>query len=292
MKFLFFICVVIGLCSCEKNINFKLHETESTVVVDASIENDKPPVVVLSNSFDYYSTLSPQLLNSSFVHNAEVSVSDGTKTILLKEYSVDSVGVIRLYYYSVDTTSGSVPFVGKLNTKYDLKVISQGKEYFANTTIPVLSKKPDSLWWMPAPFNTDTNNVIVMVKATDPPRLGNYVRYYTKRNRGSFLPGQTSVYDDQVVDGSTYEIRVEPGIDRNNKVSYDNNYFRRGDTVTLKLCNIDRATYQFWITMEFAYQSIGNPFASPNKVLGNISNGALGAFCGYAAFYKTIIIPH
>jgi hypothetical protein len=44
--------------------------------------------------------------------------------------------------------------------------------------------------------------------------------------------------------------------------------------------------------MEFAYQSIGNPFASPNKVLGNVSNGALGAFCGYAAFYKTIIIPH
>ncbi len=43
--------------------------------------------------------------------------------------------------------------------------------------------------------------------------------------------------------------------------------------------------------MEFAYQSIGNPFASPNKVLGNMSNGALGAFSGYAAFYKTITIP-
>ena len=292
MKFLFFISVVIGLCSCEKNINFKLHETESTLVVDASIENDKSPVVVLSNSFEYYNTLSPQLLDSSFVHNAEVSVSDGTKTILLKEYLIDSAGVIRLYYYSVDTASGSAPFIGKLNTKYDLKVISQGKEYFANTTIPVLAKKPDSLWWTPAPFNADTNNVIVMVKATDPPGLGNYVRYYTKRNSGPFLPGQTSVYDDQVVDGSTYEIRVEPGIDRNNKISYDNNYFRRGDTVTLRLCNIDKATYQFWITMEFAYQSIGNPFASPNKVLGNISNGALGAFCGYAAFYKTIIIPH
>ncbi len=88
-----------------------------------------------------------------------------------------------------------------------------------------------------------------------------------------------------------YEIRVDPGIDRNNKISFDENYFRRGDTVTLKLCNIDRATYKFWLTMEFAYQSIGNPFASPNKVLGNISNGGLGAFSGYAAFYKTITIP-
>ena len=63
------------------------------------------------------------------------------------------------------------------------------------------------------------------------------------------------------------------------------------DTVTLKLSNIDRTTYQFWLTMEFAYQSIGNPFASPNKVIGNISNGALGAFCGYASAYKTLAIP-
>jgi hypothetical protein len=43
--------------------------------------------------------------------------------------------------------------------------------------------------------------------------------------------------------------------------------------------------------MEFAYQSIGNPFASPNKVLGNISNGGLGAFCGYASDFKIIEIP-
>ena len=51
-----------------------------------------------------------------------------------------------------------------------------------------------------------------------------------------------------------------------------------GDTVTFKFCNIDKATYTFWSSWEFAYQSIGNPFAQPNKVVGNISNGALGAF--------------
>ncbi|MEO6537303.1 MAG: DUF4249 domain-containing protein, partial [Ferruginibacter sp.] len=60
-------------------------------------------------------------------------------------------------------------------------------------------------------------------------------------------------------------------------------------TVTLKFCNIQKPVYLFWSTWEFAYQSIGNPFAQPNKVLGNISNGALGSFSGYAAFYRTII---
>ena len=291
MKFFVFVCSVLLIASCEKNIDINLHEAENILVVDASIENNMPPVVVLTNSFDYYDKIDPQLLAGAFIHDAEVSISDGMQTHKLKEYFVDSIGGIRLFYYSTDTTNGAAELTGQFKTGYTLKIISRGKEYTANTTIPELAKKPDSLWWMPAPFNTDTNNVVVMVKATDPPGLGNYVRYFTKKNSGPFLPGENSVYDDQVIDGSTYEIRVDPGIDRNNKISFDKNYFHMGDTVTLKLCNIDKVTYKFWLTMEFAYQSIGNPFASPNKVLGNISNGALGAFTGYAAFYKTIIIP-
>jgi hypothetical protein len=43
--------------------------------------------------------------------------------------------------------------------------------------------------------------------------------------------------------------------------------------------------------MEYSYSSIGNPFSSPTKVLGNISGGALGYFGAYAADYKTITIP-
>jgi len=163
--------------------------------------------------------------------------------------------------------------------------------YTARTTIPAIAKKPDSLWWKPAPFQEDTTRIILMVKSTDPPGLGNYIRYFTRKNNGTYLPGENSVFDDQVIDGSTYELQVQPGIDRNNRVLWKDNFFNRGDTITLKLCNIDRATYQFWNTWEFAYQSIGNPFAQPNKVMGNISNGALGAFYGYGAYYKTLIVP-
>lgn len=279
------------LPSCEKNIDFKLHEADNVLVVDASIENGKPPIVILSKSFGYFTKVDPAALAASFVHDAEISVSDGLRTSKLKEYGIDSTGGVHLYFYSVDTANGTLPLTGKFNTTYRLKITSNGKEYEATTTVPSLAKKADSLWWKTAPFNPDTNKVIIMVRSSDPPGLGNYIRYYTSKNNGPFLPGENSVFDDQVIDGSTYELRVDPGIDRNNKIAYDKNYFTRGDTVALKLCNIDKATYTFWITMEFAYQSIGNPFASPNKVLGNISGGALGAFCGYAAFYKTIIIP-
>ena len=126
-----------------------------------------------------------------------------------------------------------------------------------------------------------------MLRAFDPPGLGNYVRYFTKTNSEPFFPGGNSVFDDQVIDGTSYEVQLPKGFDKNDPPKMDSNFFKRGDTVALKFCNIDKASYDFWSTWEFAFQSIGNPFAQPNKVVGNISNGALGVFCGYAAWYGT-----
>ncbi|MCW3093711.1 MAG: hypothetical protein JWP81_4780 [Ferruginibacter sp.] len=282
---------LIFLSACEKDINFDLKDAGDVLVVDANIENGRPPVVVLTHSLNFFSTLDPALLLNSFVRNAEVTISNGVLTHKLKEYGTQVGGGIIVYSYSIDSANLATAFTGAFNTHYSLIVKSGGKEYTAATTIPSLAKKADSLWWKPAPFSDDTNNVVIMVKATDPPGLGNYVRYFTRKNSGAFLPGDNSVFDDQVIDNTTYELQVDPGVDRNNPISFDSNYFKKGDTVTLKLCNIDKPTYTFWSTWEFAFQSVGNPFAQPNKVIGNISNGALGAFYGYAAFYKTLVIP-
>lgn len=279
------------LYGCEKNINFDLNEAPSTLVVDANIENGQAPIVVLTKSLDYFSSINPSIIQDLFVHDAEVTLSNGTKTHRLKEYAQPVGGGFNFYTYSIDPADMATAFSGELNTTYTLKISSEGKEYEATTKIPILAKTIDSLWWKKAPFQDDTSKVIVMIKATDPPGLGNYVRYFTKKNSEQFLPGRNSVFDDQVIDGTTYELQVDPGIDFNNTVPQDSNFFKRGDTVTMKLCNIDKASYTFWSTWEFAYQSIGNPFAQPNKVLGNISNGALGAFYGYAASYKTLVIP-
>jgi len=290
MKTLGVLLCAFCLCSCEKNINFKLKEAPDVLVVDANIEEGQPPLVILSKSFDYFSKISQEKLDSSFVHNATVTITDGNVSKQLKEYAVDSAGGYVIYYYTSDTSNASL-FTAKVNTSYSLKILTDNQEYDATTTIPFPGKKLDSLWWRPTPFAKDTTQVDVFVQATDPPGLGNYIRYYTKVNSQPFLPGQQSVFDDELIDGTTYNLKITPGIDRNNPIAFDKNFFHRGDTVTLKVSSIDKATYQFWLTMEFAYQSIGNPFASPNKVLGNISNGALGAFCGYAPQFKSIIIP-
>jgi hypothetical protein len=84
---------------------------------------------------------------------------------------------------------------------------------------------------------------------------------------------------------------VERGADRNEEIDRDNfSFFEKGDTITVKFCNIDKATYDFWRTMEYSYASIGNPFSSPTKVLSNVK-GALGYFGGYAVQYKTLVVP-
>ena len=80
-------------------------------------------------------------------------------------------------------------------------------------------------------------------------------------------------------------------MDRSFELKEGYTFFDKGDTVVFKLSNIDRSTFEFWRTMEFSYSSVGNPFSSPTKVLGNISNGALGYFGGYASQYRSIIIP-
>lgn len=280
------------LPGCEKSISFTPDDATPSLVVEATIENGEAPTVILTTSLSYFSKISPEILAGSFVHNAEVTMSNGSKTHRLKEYEVPIGGGISVYYYSIDSSSLATSFEGETSTDYTLRIVSATREYQARTRIPALAKKIDSLWWKNAPNPEDSAKAVIMATTTDPPGLGNYIRYYTRVDDGLFFPGLNSVFDDQIVDGKTYSLQVDRGVDRNEEFDFEEYaFFDKGDTVTLKLANIDKATFDFWRTMEYSYSSIGNPFSSPTKVLGNISGGALGYFGGYASDFKTIVIP-
>src|SRR3982074_3418160 len=115
---------VVMLYSCEKTITFHLNDTASKLVVEATIENGQAPLVFLSKSLDYFSKISPDILANSFVHNAEVYISDGTVTQRLKEYSIPIANQYAFYYYSTDTSNPGPAFLGTLKTAYSLRVIS------------------------------------------------------------------------------------------------------------------------------------------------------------------------
>lgn len=275
--------------SCEKDINIKLDPSDPKVVIDATIENDRNPVVYLSRSLDYFSKISPEVLSEAFIHDAKIMLSDGFRQIQLTEYSIKGETDARLYYYSV--AQQDLSFLGKINTSYTMTIDVDGERYEATTTIPEITRRIDSLWWQPVPFSKDPDETNIFIKAFDRPGLGDYIRFFTKVNSQSFLPGFNSVYDDQIIDGRSYTIAIDKGFDKNEGFNDSTAYFRRGDTVMIKLCNIDKQTYDFWRTFEFSYQSIGNPFSSPTRILSNFNNDALGYFGGYAAQYRKVIIP-
>lgn len=279
------------LLGCERKIDFNIDNVAPKLVVEGTIENGQPPVVYLSRSQNYFGVVDLDALVNSFVRNADVYVSNGTLTHKLKEYSVSAPGGRLFYYYSIDSANPGTAFVGELKKNYSLRVVAEGQEYTATTRIPDTTKRIDSIYWKQAQGSNPPDKVALMFKATDPPGFGDYIRYFTKQNSDPFYPGLNSVFDDQVIDGSTYEVQVERGVNRNVSQPEGYSLFTKGDTVTMKLSAIDKATYDFWRTMEFTYISVGNPFSTPTKVLSNISNGALGYFGGYGNQFRTIVIP-
>ena len=87
MKLFQLLLLLLFLSACEKDVDFKLQTATQKLVVDASIENGLPPKVVLTKTTPFFASITPALLDSSFVHNAIVEVSNGILTHHLKEYT-------------------------------------------------------------------------------------------------------------------------------------------------------------------------------------------------------------
>src|SRR6516225_2153559 len=115
--YLFAVLMLLLSVSCEKDISFNLANSPSQLVVEATIENGGAPKVILSNSLNYFSEISPEILEASFVHGAIVVVSNGTKSQTLKEYSsaVDSNGY-KIYVYTSDTLDQGNNFTGEFES--------------------------------------------------------------------------------------------------------------------------------------------------------------------------------
>jgi hypothetical protein len=291
--YFFLLPLILFVFSCEKRIQFPVNTYLPVLSVDASIETDNFPVVILTRSLNYFTKITPLILGASMIQNATVTIDDGTKNIKLKKYVQVTEDSLFYVFYTCDSLDVNNQIKGEEGKKYALKIIWNNKTYEATTIIPVTSKTLDSLWWFKAPSTPDTSTKIILKgQFTDPPVFGDYVRYYTKVNSEPYYPGITSAFDDLFVNGTTYDIEIPKGLNKNSTDDLLNNqFFRRGDTISVKFANIDKATYDFWRTVEFTYRTASNPFSTPVKIIGNVSNGALGYFGGYANQFKSIIIP-
>ncbi len=288
----FFISLL--LASCEKEVKIKLKDGPTQVVVEGAIETGVPPYVILTKSIGFFSSIDLNTLENSFLHGADITVSDGTNTIKLKEYTVDTGAANKFYFYSIDTAATTI-MKGVDGKTYSLKIVYDGKTYEAVTKVP--NPKPMDTIWAGDPLafgkNVPDGAKTVYVNYTDPDTLGNYGLYYTQINSGPLYLSQ-DLYTDEFTNGSQQKnypltLGLAPGQQRDGG-SDSTGFVFAGDTLTLKWCSIDKPVYDFWKTYVYASNVTGNPFSTPINLKTNISNGALGVWAGYGTVYSTLIV--
>ncbi len=285
--------LLFALQACQKELNVKIQSSDPQLVVQGGIETGRPPYVVLTTTIGTFSSFSLADVSNLFVHNAKIQVGDGSKTITLREYAVDTADGAKFYIYTIDTAMGGGIMLGEEGKFYTLKIESGGVTYTSTTKIPY-PKGLDTLWFGEPTFKrakTPAGALELFGTYTDPDTPGNYVRYYTRRNsRDAFYAG--GLYSDEVVNGSVIRgVDLFAGYNDSVNVNKDSlRYFYVGDTVTLKWCVIDKGVYNFWNTYLFSTRSSANPFSSPINIQSNIKGGALGVWAGYGTIYTTLVV--
>lgn len=132
-------CSVCLFLSCEKEVNINLNSGDPKLVIDGQIETNGYPFVVLTKSVGYFSKIDLATLENNFAHNAIITISDGSSSIRLKEYFIDTGfnGGNKFSFYSIDTADViAFNFKGQAEKHYSLKVEFEGKVYTSSTKIP------------------------------------------------------------------------------------------------------------------------------------------------------------
>lgn len=280
---------IIGLfamvfLSCEKDIDITLPESEKKIVVEGAIEQGVPPYVILTKTVGFFSPTDLESYKNSFIKGALITVSDGTTTVQLDEFTIDG--------FTVYTTANTSIF-GQVGKTYDLRIEAEGKVLTSTTTIPQ-PQQMNYYYYKDQPGFS--NYGYLWFNQTDPPGYGNAYRIFTQRKGKDqrFIPADGSVWDDNFFDGLTFDAFIFRGHEPNSTAEDDNNetseYFLQGDTVYIKFCTIDQPHFEFWKTFETAAFNEGNPFAAPTTIRTNIEGGGLGVWGGYGVTYDTLIL--
>ncbi len=301
--FRFFVISIflMGVFSCEKEVDINLSESSKSIVVEGVIETGAQPYVTLTRSIGFFDKIN--LSSVQYVSNAFIEVQDVNtgKKVILKEYKIDTTIGSNTFFFNIYGPDISDPnamnFKGEVNHFYKLTIQVDGKTHEGFTKIPV-STGLDSLRIVPVVGKEDSFSSIVG-NYVDPDTFGNAVRVETQTKRyikdGSpelFFTSFNSVYDDNIINGTIVPLTVDLGFDKSRTYTQKEyqtiGYVKRGDTVTIKWSAIDNRVFTFWQTLAFSAGSVGNPFASPTKIQGNVSD-ALGVWAGYGATFYTII---
>jgi len=276
------------------------------IVVEGYIEGGQrpsAPFVILTRSVPFFAELNAEELDDIFVHDAEVIVDDGSRSVRLEEICLGDLSpaqrrlAAELFGFAADSigfnfcayTDITGEMRGEAGRQYDLSVRKGEQELRASTTIPSVSDL-DSLKFEPPPGEANDTLMQLNCIIDDPGGVVNFYRYQTQINDEGFRTPLGSVIDDRLFDGQRFDFVLPKAEPRDADFDLETfGLYRRGDTVTLKWMGIDRAHFDFWNTLEFSVANQG-PFSSYTRVNSNIEGG-LGVWGGQSARYYTLPVP-
>ena len=88
-----------------------------------------------------------------------------------------------------------------------------------------------------------------------------------------------STFEDKFINGKSFDFFYNRGNEPNSTKKDDNNdekmFFKKGDTIVVRFCTIDRANFQFWRDEETQVSNNGNPFAELMETVKYCSLGQI-----------------
>jgi len=304
-KYLIVLISAVLYFSCETQYIPEVNNEPPEIVVEGFFEaGDRPssPVVILTYSTPFFSEINVNDFDDLFVHDAIMTVSNGTESAILEEiclqdlppeiidelapefgFDPDSLEINFCVYIDLTQT-----IIGESGKTYDLTIDVDNKTLKASTTIPEHIPLEDLAFFNVPGIPNDTLRELRGF-LRDRPGEANYYRYFTETNDDGLIAPFQSVYDDIFFDGDYFQFpipKAEPDIAEFNIETYG--YYVVGDTMTIKQCSIDEAHYRFWSTLEFNAANQG-PFSAYTRVESNIEGG-LGVWGAYNASYHELVV--
>lgn len=298
---------MLFLASCEEEYIPISTGDAPKYVVEGYLEagdDPTPPYLILTKSFDFYGAFGPDQFNESFVHDADVRVSDGSLEVALQEiclfdldpaireeiaaqFGFDADSLVINFCVYVDLLNQLQPQAGKT---YDLKIVVDSDTITSSTRIP--TQVPlDSLKFEPPPGEPNDTLAQLTCFISDPVGVKDFYRYFVATNGGQLKTGFSSVEEDLFFDGKSFGFQLfNPETESGDAEPEEFGLYFVGDTVTLKWCTIDEANFDFWNTLEFAKSNQG-PFSSYTRIQSNIVGG-LGVWGGYSVNYYTLEVAY
>ena len=266
MNKFYYIPVIVLSCfafsGCEKVIELDLADSAEAIVIEATMTNSKGPFTVLvSKTSPYFGAKANAAVSGAVV---SVRAQNGKPRYFTEAlpgtYILEKTTAAVDNWYVVDVTYEGVVYSARSYLHGQVPIVDFSVSYF------------DGFGFFDSGYKVNTY-------IRDPEGIDNYYRlkYYIN---GKVVDdkGEISLYSDKLFDGKVIGLGQRLVV------------FKETDTLVVELQSIDKATYDYFLTLENIAGTDMIQSASPANPISNFSNGALGYFSAYSFDRKTVII--